>query len=606
MKKRRITNEPKRKITPKQRLLGILRVAKITYQASPLAVVIKVIGVLVNSILPIITTYFAALTTTALADAYAGAEDAGVRALEYVIVTAALGILLSAWKSIEQYVNQFVRYKIDAAINDQLYEQFLGLEFWRYDDKQTADLFDKAKQFARFFGYVFDRLTSVLQQVITMIAGLVALVLVSWWLGLILVAAVIPGIVIQYRLSKAQIAHWSNNVETRRMSNMIEWDMFKVSTIAELRIYGMVKHLLSLRRRLRDKDEKERIEFERTFIFKQLGADVLEAAAEVVALLYTALQIIAHTQPVGQFLYVQQIVSRTLSGARGFVSEFNGIDEDVANLFDYNEFMALPQAKHRSKHISKQPSQILFNDVSFNYPSNEATVLKNVSVEINRGAHVAIVGENGAGKSTFIKLLLGLYNPTAGSVTVDGVSLATTNLDEWHGYLGVLQQDFTQFSFANAKDNVLLGDVSHPYSDGRFNQALERAEARTFLEKLPKGLDTYVNQWMEHDDGTSGVDLSGGQWQRLALARNFYRDSPIIILDEPTSAIDALAESRIFERLLKDKKKTIITISHRLTTVEKADTIYMFEGGVIVERGTHDELVAKQGAYYRMFKSQLR
>jgi len=606
MKKRRITNEPKRKITPKQRLLGILRVAKITYQASPLAVVIKVIGVLVNSILPIITTYFAALTTTALADAYAGAEDAGARALEYVIVTAALGILLSAWKSIEQYVNQFVRYKIDAAINDQLYEQFLGLEFWRYDDKQTADLFDKAKQFARFFGYVFDRLTSVLQQIITMIAGLVALVLVSWWLGLILVAAVIPGIVIQYRLSKAQIAHWSNNVETRRMSNMIEWDMFKVSTIAELRIYGMVKHLLSLRRRLRDKDEKERIEFERTFIFKQLGADVLEAAAEVVALLYTALQIIAHTQPVGQFLYVQQIVSRTLSGARGFVSEFNGIDEDVANLFDYNEFMALPQAKHRSRHISKQPSQILFNDVSFNYPSNEATVLKNVSVEINRGAHVAIVGENGAGKSTFIKLLLGLYNPTAGSVTVDGVSLATTNLDEWHGYLGVLQQDFTQFSFANAKDNVLLGDVSHPYSDERFNQALERAEARTFLEKLPKGLDTYVNQWMEHDDGTSGVDLSGGQWQRLALARNFYRDSPIIILDEPTSAIDALAESRIFERLLKDKKKTIITISHRLTTVEKADTIYMFEGGVIVERGTHDELVAKQGAYYRMFKSQLR
>ena len=107
-------------------------------------------------------------------------------------------------------------------------------------------------------------------------------------------------------------------------------------------------------------------------------------------------------------------------------------------------------------------------------------------------------------------------------------------------------------------------------------------------------------------DGTSGVDLSGGQWQRLALARNFYRDSPIIILDEPTSAIDALAESRIFKRLLADKKKTIITISHRLTTVEKADIIYMFEAGVIVEQGTHAELVAKHGAYFRMFESQLR
>jgi len=598
--------EQKRKLTTKQRVFGIARVAVITYKASPLAVFVKIFGTLVASILPIVTIYFAALTTTALASAYAGNDIAGGQAILYVVITAGLGVALTAWGSVEQYVNQFVRYKIDAAINDQLYEQFLGLDFWRYDDKKTADLFDKAKQFARFFGYVFDRLTSVLQQIITMIAGLVALVFVSWWLGLILIAAVIPGIVIQYRLSKAQIDHWSGNIETRRMTNMIEWDMFKVSTIAELRIYGMVKHLLSLRRRLRDKDEKGRIEFERQFIFKQLGADVLEAAAEVIALLYTALQIIGHTQPVGQFLFVQQVVSRALAGARGFVTEFNSIDEDVANLFDYNEFMALPQAARRSERVKQQPSRIIFDDVSFHYPSNQTMVLQHVSVEINKGAHVAIVGENGAGKSTFIKLLLGMYGPTSGLVTVDGIDLATTKLDDWHSYLGVLQQDFTQFSFANAKDNILLGDVSHPYDDERFNQALEGAEARTFLDKLPKGIDTYVNQWMEHDDGTSGVDLSGGQWQRLALARNFYRDSPIIILDEPTSAIDALAESRIFERLLKDRKKTIITISHRLTTVEKADIIYMFEGGAIVEQGTHSELVAKQGAYYRMFKSQLR
>lgn len=169
-----------------------------------------------------------------------------------------------------------------------------------------------------------------------------------------------------------------------------------------------------------------------------------------------------------------------------------------------------------------------------------------------------------------------------------------------------MQQDFTAFSFANAKDNVLLGDITNSYDDKRFHDALSRAEAKTFLEKLPKGVDTYVNQWMEHSDGTSGVDLSGGQWQRLALARNFYRDSPIIILDEPTSAIDALAESRIFQRLLSDKKKTIITISHRLTTVEKADIIYMFEAGVIVEQGTHDYLVKKRGSYYHMFESQLR
>ena len=595
-----------RKLNTRQKVTGIARVAAITYKASPLAVFVKFAGTLITSILPIVTTYFAALTTTELARAYAGDEAAGGQAITYVIITAILGVALTAWSSLEQYINQFVRYKIDAAISDQLYEQFLALDFWRYDDKKTADLFDKSKQFAQFFGYVFDKLASVVTSLISLIAGLVALLLVSWWLGLILLAAVIPGVIIQFRLSRAQVNHWSDNVETRRAKDMIEWNMFQVSAIAELRLYGMVRHLLDLRMKLRDKDEKVRIEFERKYIGKQLGADVLEAGAEVVALIYVTLQIIAHAQPVGQLLYVQQIVSRALTGSRGFVSQLSSIDEDIANLFDYNEFMELPTAKQASKKLPKLPASIRFEDVSFQYPGNEQTVLSNISLTINQGQHVAIVGENGAGKSTFVKLLLGLYRPTSGTVYVDDTNLAEVSTDAWHRYLGVLEQTSNKYSFATARDNILLGDVMHPVSNERFEAALDAAEARTFLEKLPKGLDNYVNQWIEHDDGTPGVDLSGGQWQRLALARNFYRDSPIIILDEPTSAIDALAESRIFERLLKEKNKTIITISHRVTTIEKADIIYMLEDGKIVEQGTHEELVAMQGRYYRMFKSQLR
>ncbi len=603
---RRKPGTPERKLNTRQKAAGIARVAAITYKASPLAVFVKLAGTLITSILPIVTTYFAALTTTELAKAYAGDEAAGSQAITYIIVTSVLGVALTAWSSLEQYINQFVRYKIDAAISDQLYEQFLALDFWRYDDKKTADLFDKSKQFAQFFGYVFDKLASIVTSFVSLIAGLVALLLVSWWLGLILLAAVIPGVIIQFKLSRAQVNHWNNNVETRRAKDMIEWNMFQVSAIAELRLYGMVRHLLDLRMKLRDKDEKVRIEFERTYIGKQLAADVLEAAAEVVALIYVTLQIIAHLQPVGQLLYVQQIVSRALSGSSGFVSQLSSIDEDIANLFDYNEFMELPTAKQASKRLLKVPETIRFENVSFHYPGNEQTVLNAISLTIKQGQRVAIVGENGAGKSTFVKLLLGLYRPTSGTVYVDDTDLADVSSEAWHRYLGVLEQNSNKYSFATARDNILLGDVMHPVSNERFQAALDAAEARTFLEKLPKGVDNYLIQWIEHDDGTAGVDLSGGQWQRLALARNFYRDSPIIILDEPTSAIDALAESRIFERLLKKDDKTIVTISHRLTTIEKADIIYMFEEGNIVEQGTHDELVAKKGRYYRMFKSQLR
>lgn len=602
---RRGSKANERKLNTRQKVKGIARVAVITYKASPLAVFVKIAGTLITSILPIVTTYFAALTTTELARAYAGDASAGGQAITYVIVTAILGVALTAWGSIEQYVNQFVRYRIDAAISDQLYEQFLALDFWRYDDKKTADLFDKSKQFAQFFGYVFDKLSSIVTSFISLVAGLVALMLVSWWLGLILLAAVIPGVIIQFKLSRAQVNHWSDNVETRRAKEMIEWNMFQVSAIAELRLYGMVRHLLDLRMKLRDKDEKVRIEFERKYIGRQLGADVLEAGAEVVALIYVTLQIIAHVQPVGQLLYVQQIVSRALTGSRGFVSQLSSIDEDIANLFDYNEFMELPTARQALKKLTKQPDSIRFEDVSFHYPSSEQAVLSNVTLSIQKGQHVAIVGENGAGKSTLVKLLLGLYRPTSGTVYIDDTSLSEYSTDAWHRYLGVLEQSSNKYSFATARDNILLGDVSHPVSNERFEAALDAAEARTFLEKLPKGLDNYVNQWIEHEDGTSGVDLSGGQWQRLALARNFYRDSPIIILDEPTSAIDALAESRIFKRLLKNKEKTIVTISHRVTTIQKADIIYMLESGKIVEQGTHEELVAKHGRYYRMFESQL-
>lgn len=218
---------------------------------------------------------------------------------------------------------------------------------------------------------------------------------------------------------------------------------------------------------------------------------------------------------------------------------------------------------------------------------------------------MAIVGENGAGKTTLIKVLTGLYLPTSGAMYLDGKSMKKIAIDSWHAQLGVLQQDYLSYGFASAKDNIYFGDVSGPLDSIRFEAALDRAEARAFLEKLPRGVDSYVINWMEHEDGTKGADLSGGQWQRLALARNFYRDSPIIILDEPTSAIDALAESRIFKHLFADKERTVITISHRLTTIEKADTIFMIKDGYLVEQGTHQQLVSLRGAYYHMFESQL-
>ncbi len=596
-----------KKLSMREYFVAIVHIAKITYAAAPLAVATQLAGAVITAVLPIVTTYFAARTTTALADAYAGNPAAGTQAIEFVIITAGLGILMTVWSSLESYVSQLMRYKVEAAMSDRMYEHFLSLDFWRYDDKNTADLYDRATRFAGFFPYIFDRLSGIISAFIAMIVGLVALVFVSWWLGLILMVAVIPGIYIQFKLSRAQAGHWNENVETRRAKNTIEYGLLqRPEYIAELRLYGMVRYLLDLRMSLRDKDEKEQIEFERKYVFKKLGADALEAIAEVVALLFTVMQIIAREQPIGQFLYVQQVVSRTLSGSNGFVSQLSTIDQDLANLFDYQRFMDLPERTGGTVLLKNAPDIITLDHVSFSYPASKIEVLKDISMSIHKGQHIAIVGENGAGKSTLIKILLGLYDPSEGVVMLDGKDMKSLSIASWHKQLGVLQQDYLAYNFASARENVHYGDVSHGVSAERYEQAINRAEARKFLDKLPNKADSYVSTWMEDKDGNNGVDLSGGQWQRLALARNFYRDSPIIILDEPTSAIDALAESRIFKHLFADKAKTVVTISHRLTTVEKADIIYMLQDGKIVERGTHQQLVANKGAYYTMFESQLR
>lgn len=605
MPRRSVSNKQQTPRKAKERFASLFRVAKISHSIAPSALYLQIVNAVLNSLLPLATTYFAAQTTTELANAYSGTAGAGEKAIMFVLITSVFGVVTIAWSQVERYISSMARYKVEAAISDRLIEHFLALEYWRYDDKHTADLFDKSTQFSNFFTYIFDTFGRVLTAIFTLISSMIALFLVSWWLGLILFIAVLPGIFIQYKLSKARTKQWAENVETRRKTWFIQNKLTQIDHIAEVRLYGLVKFLLGLRRKYRDEDQKNRILIERGFLWKEFIASVIESAAEVAALVYITLRIIGHTQPVGQFLYVQQVVSRGLGSMRDVASSFITIDEDLANLPAYDEFMKLPIQSDRAVHMKQAPQTIAMEHVSFKYPSTDRSVLEDISLEFKLGEHVAIVGENGAGKSTLVKLLLGFYQPTKGVVTVDGVNLGSINLDEYHAQIAVLQQDFADFDFANVRENITYGDVTSKETKARYEKAVNDSESAEFIAKLPKKDESYIARWMEHADGTNGIELSGGQSQRLALARNFYRDSPIVILDEPTSAIDALAESRIFKRLFTNRDKLIISISHRLTTVRRADIIYVVEHGKIVEQGTHAELVAKKGAYYRLFESQL-
>jgi ATP-binding cassette subfamily B protein len=240
--------------------------------------------------------------------------------------------------------------------------------------------------------------------------------------------------------------------------------------------------------------------------------------------------------------------------------------------------------------------------VGFRYPDQEVFALRHLDLFLPPGVSLALVGQNGAGKTTFLKLLAGLYEPTEGQILLDGRDLRSIPREELRARLAVVFQDFNQYQLA-ARENIGFGSLPHAGEEPRVREAAERGGARDFLERLPAGLDTRLGRWFD-----GGVELSGGQWQRVALARAFMRkEADILVLDEPTAALDVDAEAEIFEQVRSlQGGRTLVLISHRFANVRRADLIVVLENSGVAERGTHDELMALGGLYAAMFRKQAK
>lgn len=309
---------------------------------------------------------------------------------------------------------------------------------------------------------------------------------------------------------------------------------------------------------------------------------------------------------VGQFTLVfQQSLNLTFS-AEEILNQYSSIsarNKYLDNFFNFLNQDTIIKSPNNPQTIPAKPTPpiITFKDVSFKYPGTRRFILKNFNLTIQGGEKVALVGENGAGKTTIIKLLLRFYDVTDGEILINGVDIRKVDLKKWHKQIGALFQDFIKYQFT-FKENVYFGDLTKENQEKTLKAAIDKSGASKYLSTLPKGIDQVVGKMFE-----GGIDLSGGQWQKLALARAFFRNAPLLVLDEPTSAIDAKAEYEIFENVQKlEKDKTVVIISHRFSTVRNADRILVLDNGKIIEEGNHQSLMEKDGLYAELFNLQAK
>jgi ATP-binding cassette subfamily B protein len=532
------------------------------------------------------------------------ASNAIVPVLLIIALQFAVGGLSSVGSIFRGVAERLLGERLTQLVQVDVMRHASRLELPFFEDSASYDLLRQAQQEAA------TRPTSMISQAFAQIQGLVTLVSLAGLLvdlsPLLALAAILGPIPVfvsdaRYGRRMFDFAQWASPLRRRMQytSGLVTTD----TAAKEVKLFGLGPYFVD---RFRDWGEDLYRRTRSIVTARALGIaswGMVTAAVGSAALLFTVREVLAGRLSIGDLVLCLTALVGVQGATQGLLLGISAMYQDGRYLGLLRAFLAVPAGDDRPGRALPRPDEgfghVVFERVSFSYPGSARLALEDVSVEILPGQTLAVVGRNGAGKSTLMKLLCGLYEPTAGRITLDGHDLRELDRESLRRAFGAMFQDYVAYQ-ATVAENIGFGDVGQLDDRVRVAEVAAEGGAAGFVERLPGGYDTQLGRWFD-----GGVEISGGQWQKLALSRAFMRDAPLLLLDEPTAALDAQAEFELFERLRRlAAGRTTVYVSHRFSTVRRADRILLLDGGRVREYGTHDELIARNGEYDRLYRLQ--
>lgn len=555
----------------------------------------------VSSVTPALTAVIAGYVVTCISDAVVSPTHdltsfivavAILLSVQFItIVLYAIYRLLSISASQETYIY----------VSELVATKYIQIPLAMRETQEFADKFERVREFGLSIDYVSTSAITVASSVISLISIIVATLVVSPFITVAILIAAIPSSILSLRIAARERRNWREFTKDRRIASAIERKITNSDSALEIELNGLSKHLVLQMIKARRRSQEQDIADNKAFFLPRFGADILQDVVGYIVLIIVAIQIIYGRLAIGQFLTVRTLLSQLNNNISSFFESITAINTSLVNATDFMEFMETPAQHSGDIEVNHLP-KIEFKHVSFMYPHSDHFAIEDVSFTLNPGDSLAIVGENGAGKTTLIKLLIGAYMPQEGMIYVDDHPISEIDRESYLGQIGALFQDYSRYDFATLGENVWFGNVEKPYSRKAIMEALDDAGLGNLAVDYKNGL----NQLLSKDiDAKNATNISGGQWQRLGIARAFFRSPNILILDEPTSSVDAKSEYEIFRSIIKKQQgKSTVIISHRFSTVRRAEKIIVLDHGKIIEQGTHSELIAQDGVYKEMFELQ--